>query len=57
MKHCNQSSLFIFVQVNTQMFDFNWIFFCLFQISVHKTQLVETFFYLVHPDFQITACV
>lgn len=57
MKHCNQNSLFIFIQVKTQMFDFDLIFFCLFQISVYKTQLVETCFYLVHSGFQIIAYV
>lgn len=31
MKHCNQGSPFIFTQVNSQMFDFN---FCLFEIKL-----------------------
>ena len=55
MKHCNQSSPFIFIQVNSQIFDFDFLFFCLIQIMVDKTQFAVTFFYLVHPAFQIIA--
>lgn len=57
MKHCNGSSPFIFNWVNSQVFDFDFLSLCLFQIRVHKTQFVVTCFYLVYPAFQIIVWV